>query len=115
VEYKHKVLAELLGSAGWDVETRYDSELEWWADEIWIIRSRWRPTDFHLYLTFLVDPMHDGNRSKGQAVWALEATLSMPVYGEPEQNSVTLQLSPKFERGLEQFIKEIGELRDAAA
>jgi hypothetical protein len=113
-DHNKLVLSGLLSSAGWCIEDRQTEDLEWWADEIWVIRSEWHPTDFRLFLTFLVDPTHEGHRAKGQAVWALEATQDMPKEGHPDENAVRLQLIPKFERGLEQFIDEIGEVRNSA-
>ena len=114
MDHKKAVLTELLESNGWVVETREESDLEWWADEMWMIRSTWRPTDYELFLTFLVDPMHDGHRSKGQAVWALGVTETIPRDRLSASESAMLQLKPKFERGLEQFIVDIGQLRDTA-
>ena len=114
MDHKKAVLTELLESNGWCVVTREESDLEWWADEVWKIRSTWRPIDLEFYLTFLVDPLHDGNRSKGQAIWALGVTQTMPRDRLSASESVTLQLKPKFERGLKQFIAELGQLREGA-
>jgi len=114
VDHKKAVLTKLLESNGWCVEAREDSDVEWWADELWQIRSTWRPTDYELYLTFLVDPLYDGNRSKGQAVWALGVARTLPRDRLSASESLTLQLNPKFERGLKQFIVELGQLREGA-
>lgn len=113
-EHNKLVLSGLLSSAGWSVEERQTEDLEWWADEIWVIRSEWHPTDFRLFLTFLVDRMHEGNRAKGEAVCELEATRDPPMYGHPDENAVSLRLLPKFERGLKRFLDEIGEVRNSA-
>ncbi len=113
-DHKKLVLSGLLDSAGWCVEERETENLEWWADEIWVIRSEWHPTNFRLFLTFLVDRTHEGHRAKGQAVWALEATENMPKVGFPDENAVHLKLNPNFESGLEKFIDEIGVVRDSA-
>ena len=113
--HTHLVLIDLLTSAGWIVEYREVSDLEWWADEIWRIRSIWHPTDFSLYLTFLVDRSHDGNRAKDQAVRSLGASISRPSMPTAEVMLVEVYIKPKFESRIKQFIEDIGKLRDDAA
>ena len=112
--HKHLVLQELLENSGWTIEHRETENLEWWADEIWRIRSTWRPTDLTLHLTFEVDPQHSGNRRKDEAVWALSVSKEMPSREQPEQLPPYLNLNTHFERGLGQFIADLGKLRDDA-
>jgi hypothetical protein len=54
------------------------SEVEWWADEQWRLESSWSPVGFTVFLTFLVDPQHDGPRAPGQAVWAVSISPDEP-------------------------------------
>jgi hypothetical protein len=63
----------------------------------------------------MVDPQHEGDRAKGQAVWSVQATKEMFSREIPEQKTVHLTLIPKFERGLRGFVEEIGRWRDASA
>lgn len=63
-------LGDRLEVDGWDVLEHVD-DLDWWADEIWELTSRWSPVGAQGFITFLVDPMWEGNRRKGQAVWAI--------------------------------------------
>jgi len=112
--HKHLILIDLLTSAGWSVEAREVSDLEWWADEIWLVRSVWHPTNFSLYITFMVDPSHDGNRCKDQAVTALGASRMKPTRETLAEMLVQIYIRPKFELRTRQFIKEIGRLRDNA-
>ena len=70
-------LADYLRSNGWEVLEHVD-ELEWWADEIWELRSLWSPQGASGYVTFLVDPMWEGNRRKGQGVWAVGCSADDP-------------------------------------
>lgn len=63
---------------GWD-QVRHVTDLEWWADEIWELTSRWSPVGTPAFITFLVDPMWEGNRRKGQAVWAIGCNAHYPA------------------------------------
>src|SRR5688500_8391653 len=54
-------LLNQLPKFGWSVERIEDADtewpaLEWWQDEVWILKSVWSPQDSRVYLTFLVDP-----------------------------------------------------------
>ena len=112
---KKAALINKLNSAGWTIEGVEESDLEWWADEIWTLRSTWSPIDFVLYLTFLVDPMHDGPRRKGEAVWAIGASKSLPTDRTNAEGDVTVSIKNKFDKKLPAFVEEIGELRGCAA
>ena len=71
-------LEALLESTGWRVSSR-SVEPEWWIDEQWLLESTWSPLGCSAYVTFLVDPMHDGPRAKDEAVWAVSATPHKPI------------------------------------
>lgn len=58
--------------------------------------------------------MHDGERKKGEAVWAIGADECMPVNGEPAGQSALLRLNRHFEKRLKEFILAIGKVREAA-
>ena len=49
---------------GLDIDLIKIDDLEWWADEVWKLKSTWSPEGVVVYLTFLVDPQHEGNRKK---------------------------------------------------
>ena len=103
-----------MARAGWALENREFSDLEWWADELWLIRSTWRPTDYRLFLTFLVDPSHEGNRAKGQAVWSLGASREKPDLTRGLEFLVEVSLKTKFKERIKQFVEEFSELRNRA-
>jgi hypothetical protein len=58
-------LADHLEVSGWDVLEQVN-DLEWWADEIWALTSRWSPAGAFGYITFLVDPLWERERRQGQ-------------------------------------------------
>ncbi|HJX93427.1 MAG TPA: hypothetical protein VJ372_23235, partial [Pyrinomonadaceae bacterium] len=71
-------LLTLLSEHGWSA-AKIEEDLEWWADEMWQLESVWSPVGSLAYVTFLVDPQFEGNREKGEAVWAIMASLFKPV------------------------------------
>ena len=101
-------LEDMLGDQGWEVVDR-TTDLEWWADEQWSIRSVWSPVGILVYVTFLVDPQHDGVRRKGEAVWAMTATHERPTGRENTKSDAFVEFR---ERNLDRFIAAIGAMRD---
>jgi hypothetical protein len=67
VKDNRQKLTDYLEIEGWDIARVYTEDLEWWADEVWALSSRWSPQHFSLHITFLVDPQWEGNRKKGKA------------------------------------------------
>jgi hypothetical protein len=84
-------LEEHLSDEGWRIVQR-ESAPHWWADELWTIESMWRPVGLKLWITFLVDPQHDGVRKKGEHVWAVAVTPFLPVArSNVDQTSVPIR------------------------
>jgi hypothetical protein len=46
-------LADYLEVDGWDLVCKHTHDLEWWADEIWQLKSRWSPVGAEALVTFL--------------------------------------------------------------
>lgn len=93
-----------------------DSEwpnLEWWADEIWILESIWSPKDCRVYLTFLVDPQSPvQGRKKGEGVWAVKASLKRPGQWMWEEGEVYLTLGQGWHHMLAGFLENVSKLRN---
>ena len=88
-----------------------DQNLEWWADEIWRLNSRWAPVGRNLFVTFLVDPIWDGLRKKGQGVWAIGASAQMPTSRQEAQRLGLLHRhAMKLE--IEAFLEKLEQLRN---
>lgn len=103
-------LVDYLEADGWDVAQRHVQDLEWWADEIWELKSRWSPEGAAAFVTFLVDPMWEGNRSKGRGVWAVGCSANFPRNrGEAERGGILRLKGSKEE--IEEFVDVVNGLR----
>ena len=90
---RDEILAEL-GRRGWRATNLENLALDWWADEMWLLESEWSPRGREAYLTFLVDPMSDAHRKKGEQVWAAVVTARKPL-GRMEASAAGFVLSLK--------------------
>lgn len=70
-------LARRLIGSGWEIVRRDADALPWWADEIWYLESTWASRT-PVFLTFLVDPQAEGQRKRGEKVWAVGASGTYP-------------------------------------
>jgi len=105
-------LEEELVRNGWKLVSRKLDDFDWWADEQWVIESRWSPRGFRLFLTFLVDPQYEGSRPKGAGVWAIMASEDPPTDHLIDGPSASLR--PGWEKELPGFLVGLGDLRDQA-
>jgi len=91
-----------LTAAGWELASSEQLH-EWWADDVWRMRSVWSPQGREFYLTFLVDPMLDLHRGRknGEGVWAVSVTPTLPTSRQ--------QLGPEFplKHGWQERLSEI--------
>src|SRR5262245_65806922 len=77
MESQQRDLEERLSGSGWRVVNR-ERQPDWWLDELWLVESDWRPRGLRLWISFLVDPAHSGERRKGEDVWAVALTVDRP-------------------------------------
>src|SRR5262249_17848462 len=101
-------LRQHLTDDGWEVIDVVASE-DWWADEFWKVQSRRNLWGHEIVLTFLVDPMWDAPRKKGQAVWAIAATEEMPSdrLGAEAGIAALCMTKGRFNENLEAFVAAI--------
>jgi hypothetical protein len=99
-----------LSERGWDlVETL---ETEWWADEMLVLSSSWSPVGLKLFVTFLVDPQHDGPRASGEHVWAVAASTHRPADRTSAATSgPLLALDSAWQADLPDFVRAVDVLR----
>lgn len=102
-------LRDQLEVNGWDV-LEHVNDLDWWADEIWELRSRWSPVGAYGYITFLVDLMWEGNRRKGQGVWAIGCSANNPKDHAEAQDDGFLRLKGSQEE-FQAFLKAVNGFR----
>ena len=103
---------EHLEMDGWEIKSIIDlNDLEWWADEIWQVNSTWSPQGVIAYITFLVDPQHEGNRRKGEAVWGFGCSKDYPTTSREAQSCSVLAFGKAFKNGINDFQLEMESLR----
>jgi|SRR5450432_2099365 len=103
-------LLTLLHEQGWRV-SRTEEDLEWWADEMWLLESSWAPVGSRAYVTFLVDPQFEGDRKKGEAVWAVMASPFRPVSSLRGEREFMVSLGQGWEERLPGLVGFLGIFR----
>jgi hypothetical protein len=106
-------LLKMLPSYGWNVFNAESYDLQWWADDIWLLESIWSPTGSLVYLTFLVDPQINNikHRKKGEGVWAIMASKGVPDTWQGSKAYPSLTLGQGWKDRLAVFLKELESLR----
>ena len=110
---QQKGLLDALTNAGWERADIVDADVGW-ADEVWLMRSVWSPQEAHFYLTFLVDPMADlhRRRKKGENVWAVKASATMPTHGGDSDGISTVPLNRGWAEKLNDLIAGVSKFRE---
>jgi len=103
-------LLNQLPEHGWRVAS-VEENLEWWADEMWLMESEWSPLRSRVYVTFLVDPQFDGDRRKGEEVWAVMASPAKPTDRLHMEAEFTLSLGQGWKERLPDFFAHLSALR----
>ena len=96
----------------WEIESKETSDLDWWADEIWKLSSNWSPQGSTAYVTFLVDPMHEGKREKGQNVWGLGCSKNHPQNRVEAESGSVISFGKSFKNEFLDFSLKLDELRE---
>ena len=110
MQTQRKELLNRLPEHGWRVAGE-EENLEWWADEMWLLESVWSPVGSRAYVTLLVDPMVGPNRRKGEAVWAVMASLTKPISRLSAEAEFTLSFGQRWKEGLPEFFEHLSALR----
>ena len=106
-----KALLEQLPRHGWEVISIETDELDWWADEIWKIRSVWDSECPELFVTFLIDPQADtrgGKRTRD--IWGVRASLERPTQWQGEEGVVYWGDGPEWRTMLADFMGKLPDL-----
>ena len=64
--YKYQIEQELI-KRDWEI-IEIDENTDWWDDEHWIVQFKY-DSNKRFFLCFLVDPLFDGVRKKGQGIF----------------------------------------------
>jgi hypothetical protein len=108
--YIQKML-DYLEVDGWEVSQMFTDDQEWWSDQIWEIKSIWSPYGSKAYLTFLVDPSHEGNRKMGESVWGIGCSKLYPTSREVAESAGTIPIGKSFKSNINEFQLELERLR----
>ena len=104
-------ILDQLEKQGWDATPL--GELEWWADEMWLLVSNWSPVRSQAYLTFMVDPMfYSPDRKKGEGVWAAVVSGEKPDERMPVADSFELSLNQGWKERLPELLEYLSALRN---
>jgi hypothetical protein len=98
---------------GWKV---VEEELgdEWWVDERWKVESTRSPPGLHVWVSFLVDPQHDGPRDRGEHVWAVGVTSTRP--GARDQvEGTAVSIRRHWAQSLDELAASVARIRDSVA
>ena len=108
-------LSDCLEAKGWEIERIHEQDLEWWADEIWELKSRWSPEGVPAFVTFLVDPQCDNkDRKKGQEVWGVGNSGKYPISRMEAEENGALSLNAFAKNDSEEFLGMLELLRSGA-
>jgi hypothetical protein len=103
-------LLDRLPEHGWRVAEE-EENLEWWADEMWLLESVWSPVGSRAYVTLLVDPMVGPNRRKGEAVWAVTVSQAKPTSRLSAEGGFTLSFGQGWKQRLPEFFEHLSAFR----
>ena len=95
---------------GWRIAGE-EENIEWWADEMWVLESVWSPVGSRAYITLLVDPMVGPNRRKGEEVWAVMASLTKTISRLSAEGEFTLSFGQGWKERLPEFFEHLSALR----
>lgn len=109
-------LLNQLPEHGWRV-AGVEENLEWWANEMWLLESVWSPVGRRAYITFLVAPdapilPYDKTCKKIETVWAVMASPEKPSGRLSVENQFTLSLGQGWEKELPAFFEHLSVLRN---
>ena len=110
METQRTQILNLLPDYGWRL-VRAEEDLEWWADEMWRLESVWSPVGSRAYITFLVDPLFEGNRKKGEAVWGVMGSLDKPISHLKGEREFTVSLGEGWAQNLPVFWGQLSMMR----
>jgi hypothetical protein len=106
-------ILDQLTKHGWDAVPVEAYELEWWADEMWLLTSQWSPVGCQAYLTFVVHPIFAApDRKKGEGVWEALASGEKPTYMKSTPDGFSLNLRQGWKEGLPELLEHLSGWRN---
>ena len=104
--YKYQIEQELINE-NWEIIT-INSNSEWWDDEHWKIEFKY-DSKLSFYICFIVDPMFEGQRKKGQGIYEVKASTEFPKNWNDDENKIgSISMTKRrFGEKLKAFIVEL--------
>ncbi|AWX46184.1 hypothetical protein HME9304_03216 [Flagellimonas maritima] len=108
--YKYQIEQKLLNE-DWEIKTM-DSNFEWWDDEHWKMEYKY-DSKLSFFLCFIVDPMFEKPRKKGQGIHEVKASTEFPKnWNDNEHTIASISMTKrKFEIKLAEFMNDIIEFK----
>jgi hypothetical protein len=107
-------LLAALRAAGWQVVARATEDLPWWADEVWMIESIWRPLGLQAFVTFHVCPFpFSWSRREGEGLDGVGCTRTWPEVAGHDDRIADVPVN-HWDRSLVELMGRITEFRDQA-
>ena len=110
METERTEILDRLSDYGWRLAA-IEENLEWWADEMWRLESVWSPAGSRAYITFLVDPLFEGNRKKGESVWGVMVSLDKPLSPLQDEREFAFSLGEGWPENLRVFWGQLSMMR----
>ncbi len=107
MEFQRQTIREKVIENGWKITELEKVELDWWANEMWLLESVWSPIGKTVFITFLLEPEY------AKEVWEIMISKEKPNYRGGNPNSFSLNIKgSKLEKELPEFMKFLSELRN---
>lgn len=109
--YKSQIQKKLY-NLNWEI-VEIKSNLHWWDDENWWIQYSF-DQKISFYLCFIVDPMFEGHRKKGQGIYEIKATTEFPKNWNDNSFKITsLDMTKrKFDIKLNEFLRDLEKFKE---
>ena len=111
METQQRDLEARLAADGWRITAR-ERGAHWWLGELWCLQSDWHPLGLTAWVSFLVDPSHDGVRRSGEHVWAVAITATRP--DERENAAPTELIRRRWSESAQRLLDRARAIRDEA-
>lgn len=92
MSYKYQIEQELLRN-DWEIDI-IDFGTDCWNDESWKIRFKF-DSKIVFYLCYIVDPMFEGNRKKGQGIYEIKSCTNYPSNWNDNESTIASILMSK--------------------
>lgn len=100
-----------LVAEGWNIEQIEPAPNAGWMNELWRIRSRWRPVGATLFVSFCGDPQDERDPPERVGTIGIGSAPARYFY---DHDLVEFVISPGWPRQLPEILQAAARLRDAA-